>query len=66
MITIRVWKVTEYDVTMEDATGTLPELLHQAQKLAAQGHTTDIIGVPGVIDRGTFPVIRSVTEIKGE
>lgn len=64
MHTVRVWKVTEYDVTLDVPEGVNFDIHAEAQRLAARGHTTDVVGVPGVVDRGTFPVIRGITKIE--
>ena len=59
--TVRVWKVTEYEVTLEPKPG--QELTSMAIALAELGHTTDTVGEIGVIDRGTFPVVKEIREL---
>ena len=65
-VTVRVWKVTEYDVTMEVEDESYYPVTRQAMAMAEQGHTTDFEGVPGVINRGTFPSIRRIRRVRDE
>ncbi len=61
---VRVWKVTEYDVTLDVEQG--DDVLPLAISMAAKGHTTDYVNTLGVMDRGTFPVIREFTLLSEE
>lgn len=78
-VTVRVWKVTEYDVTMDvppkwvDSSATPPEgfgnffdVHAEAIAMAERDHTTDFVGEPGVINRGTFPKVMGIREIRSE
>lgn len=62
-VTVRVWKVTEYDVTMEVEDESYDPLVKRAAAMAEEGHSTDFVGQPGVINRGTFPNIRSIRRV---
>lgn len=55
---VHVWKVTEYRVTLDAKSDGM--VLRDAVEMAARGHTTDSNHENGVIDLGTFPLIREV------
>lgn len=61
---MRVWKVTEYDVTLDANPG--DDIHAQAIAMAEQGHTTDSVDRVGVVDKGTSPIVRRITAIKNE
>lgn len=59
---VHVWKVTEYQVTLDVESDGM--LVRDAVKMATGGHTTNEAGVTGVIDMGTFPVIREIKKVE--